>query len=572
MSGPNTTREVVPERESRGVTELKTSVEALQRIRSYLDDGQRLTKTGSWAWNPKTRENLFWSLEIFRIFGFTPAGDSPEFLFPISFWQTIERVHPDDRIAFQARLEQGLREKKDFERDFRVLLPDGTLKYIHSFVHPVFDSAGEVCELIGTAMDVTERKLADSLLTAEKRVLELIARGSPLAAVLNQLCSAADEQAPGLISTILLMDKDERRLWPAAGPHMPAAWTELITPLAIGPNAGSCGTAAYRREPVIVTDIAADPLWRGYADAAESHGLRACWSTPIRSTAGKVLGTFALYYGKPHRPEPRDLQLIDRATHLAQIAIERDRTQESLRETQLNLARVARITTVGELTAAIAHEVNQPLAAIETNADACLRGLGADPPDLKEARLAASWIAEDAERTAAIIRHVRDLLRKEQAVFAAVDLNGLVREVLPLVQPEAAKHGVSLQTDLPPGLPVIAGDKIELEQVVLNLVLNAIDAIAGLESGPRVVRIRTERAGPEEIVVAVSDTGAGLAEGEKERLFKAFYTTKPNGLGMGLSISRTIIESHGGRIWVEPNRERGVTFRFALPVGSGETL
>jgi PAS domain S-box-containing protein len=568
---------LAPERDSNGavvsvlalgrdVSELKASEEALRRAQAYLAEGQRLTHTGSWAWDATTRENIYWSEETYRIYGLTPRVATKGLLARADYREVLGRIHPDDRGAFERPIDSAIEAREDYERHYRILLPDGSVKYIHSIGHPVADDSGRVVEVVGTAMDVTERKLSDALLAAEKRTMEMIARNDPLGSVLDGLCAAIDEQSAGLISTIMLMDADGQKLWPTAGPHAPPTWTAYITPLPVGPDMGSCGSAAYHRQSVIVTDIASDPRWGNLRDVALAHGLRACWSTPIFSATKQVLGTFVMYYHEPRSPQRRDLLLIDRATHLVQIAIERVRAQDSLREAQMNLARVSRITTVGELTAAIAHEVNQPLAAVESNASACVRWLSATPPNLDEARRAAGRIANDAKRAGDIITRIRALLRKGAIEKNPVDLNEIIREIVMFTRVEAARHRVVVETRLMETLPAVMGDRVQLQQVILNLAVNAIESMCLGADTPRLLRLETDCPERNLVRITVRDTGIGLTAEQTERLFEAFYTTKPDGLGMGLSISRSIVVSHGGRLWAEPNAGPGVMFRFTLPV------
>ena len=306
--------------------ERKRTDEALQRSEAYLAEGQRLTHTGSWAWNVARQENVYWSDEQYRLYGFDPEHDASTYL------TAFQRIHPEDQPEFLKRLEKSITEKRDFEMEYRVLLPDGTMKHLQTVGHPVLNETGDVVELVGTGVDVTEQKRADALLAAEKRILEMIAAGVELKEVLQSLCDIVDEQAQNLISTVLLMDPDGTRLWPAAGRRVPNGWTAAITPLKIGPCVGSCGTAAFRKQQVIVTDIATDPLWADFREAALSYELRACWSRPLISKDQEVLGTLAIYYTEPLQPSEGNLALIERAAHVAQIAIERDRSQAALQK------------------------------------------------------------------------------------------------------------------------------------------------------------------------------------------------------------------------------------------------
>ncbi len=245
---------------------------------------------------------------------------------------------------------------------------------------------------------------------------------------------------------------------------------------------------------------------------------------------------------------------------------ERHRAQEALRNSQANLAHVARLTTVGELTASIAHEVNQPLAAVVTNANACLRWLDHQPPNVEEVRDAVRRIVRDGNRGSDVIARIRALLKKDQPPRAPLNVNEVIQETLALVR--ADLQGASLRTELADHLPAVKADRVQLQQVLLNLAMNAIDAMKPVTDRPRVLRILTKRHEEQSVLVAVQDTGVGLSPKAAERLFETFYTTKPDGLGMGLSICRSIIEGLGGRLWAEPNEGAGATFQFTLPIDS----
>ena len=235
-----------------------------------------------------------------------------------------------------------------------------------------------------------------------------------------------------------MLDAKTNRLRHGAAPSLPKTYTQAIDGAAIGPCVGSCGTAAYRAEPVIVSDIATDPLWADYRDLALAHGLRACWSTPIISSAGSVLGTFAIYYREPRSPTPQDHNLIEQITHLASIALEREQAEEALRQAQADLAHVSRVTTMGELTASIAHEVNQPLTAVVNNANACLDLLPKGAPNFEEVREALAEIIDDTDRASAVIMRVRQLVKRSPIAKSLLDLRGVVTDVLALARYESA--------------------------------------------------------------------------------------------------------------------------------------
>ena len=246
-------------------------------------------------------------------------------------------------------------------------------------------------------------------------------------------------------------------------------------------------------------------------------------------------------------------------------AVRADQAEAALRQVQAELAHVTRVTTLGELAASIAHEVNQPIAAVVTNAEAALRFLGRHPPDLEEVREGLHSIIKDANRAGDVIGRIRELMKKAPPRKDRMDINEAIHEVIELTRGEAVKSGASVQTALGEGLPLIEGDRVQLQQVALNVIINAVQAMSDAE-GPRELTITTAQAEPNGVLVAVKDTGPGLAPASLEQLFAPFYTTKPGGLGMGLSISRSIVEAHGGRLWATANPPRGAVFQFTLPV------
>jgi C4-dicarboxylate-specific signal transduction histidine kinase len=240
-------------------------------------------------------------------------------------------------------------------------------------------------------------------------------------------------------------------------------------------------------------------------------------------------------------------------------------------EVQLELAHANRLATTGQLTASIAHEVNQPIAATVTNAQAALRWLGRQPPDLEEVRQALGRIVEGGNRAGNVIDRIRALVKKAPPQKDHLEINRAVREVLELTRAEAAKNDIWVQTDLADGLPLIEGDRVQLQQVILNLIINAVEAMSEVSDGMRELIICTRRAETNGVLVTVKDSGPGLAMVSIERMFDPFYTTKPAGLGMGLSICRSIIEAHEGRLWMSANLPRGATFQFTVPASPGSS-
>jgi PAS domain S-box-containing protein len=253
-------------------------------------------------------------------------------------------------------------------------------------------------------------------------------------------------------------------------------------------------------------------------------------------------------------------------TERKRTEIELRRSEEAVREAQSALAHVSRVTTVGELAASIAHELNQPLTGVVTNGNACLRWLGSLPPNLEEARQSVMRMVRDGRRAADVIARIRALMRRTRTEMVPVDVNDAIQEVVTLVQAEVRKNGVKLRIDLDPTLPPVLGDRVQLQQVVLNLLINAIEAMASVDYDHRELQMISRRQESATVLVAVRDSGRGIGQQSFEEISEAFFTTKPQGMGMGLSISRSIVGSHGGRLWAEPNADRGATFQFTLPV------
>jgi C4-dicarboxylate-specific signal transduction histidine kinase len=245
-------------------------------------------------------------------------------------------------------------------------------------------------------------------------------------------------------------------------------------------------------------------------------------------------------------------------------SLERKHAEEARREAQAELARVSRVTTMGELTASLAHEVNQPIAASVTNANTCLRWLTRDHPDVEEARAAAMRIVKDGTRAAEIVKRIRLLFKKSTPQRELMEVNEAIREMIVLLRSEATRYKITVRMELAADLPPIMGDRVQLQQVLMNLIMNSIDAMKEVD-GARELVVKSQRTEKEEVLVSVSDTGVGLPPQQADQIFNAFFTTKPHGTGMGLRISRSIVESHGGRLWAADNSPRGASFHFALP-------
>jgi PAS domain S-box-containing protein len=367
----------------------------LRRSEGYLAEAQRLTHTGSWAWRVPGRDAVHLSEEWYRIYGFDPKEG-------LSAWdKRLQRMHPEDRTKWQVTIERAIREKSDYEGEHRILLPDGTVKYTHTFGHPVLNSSGDVVQFVGTIIDVTERKQAE-------------------------------------------------------------------------------------------------------------------------------------------------------------------KERERLRQAQADLAHINRATTMGELTASLAHEINQPIAAAVTDARTCLRWLGREQPDIAEARESAARMVKAVTRASDIISRLRQLFKKGAPQTSVVDVTAVIQEMVVLLGSEAAKYSVSIQTELSADSPRVMADRVQLQQVLMNLMLNGIEAMHDTKGGGQLTIGSLRREGGQ-LLISVSDTGVGLPPEHADQIFNAFFSTKAQGTGMGLSISRSIVESHGGRLWAKSNPVGGTTFNFTLP-------
>jgi PAS domain S-box-containing protein len=252
-------------------------------------------------------------------------------------------------------------------------------------------------------------------------------------------------------------------------------------------------------------------------------------------------------------------------TERKRVEAEARENEQRYREAQLELAHVTRVTTLGELTASIAHEVNQPLAGVVANAEACLRWLDREIPDLEAVRRSVEWVMDDGNRAGEVIRRVRALAKKTDIEKVPLDVNDVIREVMALVQRELISHQVLLRMELAPTLPMILGDRVQLQQVIINLVMNGIESMQSVTDRPRELVIRSGHDETEQVLVGVTDCGVGISAENADRLFTAFFTTKSSGMGMGLSICRSIIDAHGGRLWATACEPRGALFQFTIP-------
>lgn len=607
-----------------------------------------------------------------------------------------DAIHPDD---FERVLQWGLERRRTGqagEVEARLRRADGEFLWFLIRTEPEPNHSGTgVPRWYGQQTDIDDRKRAEALLAGQKQLLEMVAGGSPLPVVFQSLCNLFEQNLNGCRCSVFLADPEGARFQLGVAGSVPASFMDSLRARRIGTGeAGPFAMAAYTGEQVICSDVATETRWKvDWCPLASAHGIRACWSTPISSGSGRVLGTLDVYLDEPGVPTPFHRDLIAQFTHIARIATERAqneaalrrseallaqaqhlsstgsfswkvatdeitwseevyqiydfqervpvtkelvgsrihpedlalifemmdqarrdgrdfafehrlrfpdgsvkylhvdaraakdedgqleyfgiaqdvterrRSEEALSKARSELAHVSRVASLGALTASIAHEVNQPLSGIITNASTCLRMLSAEPPNVDGALETARRTIRDGNRASDVIVRLRQLFSKTSPSTESVDLNEATREVIALSQSELQRNGVTLRTDLADNLPTVTGDRVQLQQVILNLLLNASDAMTGIDSRPRQMLVTTA-ANADRVRLSVQDSGVGIEPEEVKKLFDAFYTTKSGGMGIGLSVSCSIIESHQGQLWATSNDGPGATFSFSLPAAS----
>ena len=563
---------------------------------------------------------------------------------------------------------------------------------------PLRGANGDVLGGVIVCRDITQVKEEEFFRAGQSGVLEMIAADAPLADVLTSLVLLMEGQAEGLRCSILLLNRDGKHVRHGAAPNLAEAYVKAVNGAPIGPRNGSCGTAMYTRRPVVVTDVMTDPLWADYRDLAKICGLRACWSTPILSAQGAVLGSFAMYREENRGPLPEENRLTQIATHIAGIAIERQQHQEILREREarINLAAESadlafwilypgqnaawmsekgrriygfdsnlpltcdlllsrvhpderadvkaaydracalsgtfesehrlllpygktrwvimrgrclkdeegnlletigvtldvsaqkqanlqlqhqreemahrnRVSLMGEMTASFAHELNQPLTAIANTASAARRFIergNIDPALLQQ--LLHDMVA-DSQRAGEVIRGIRSLVRKELGVRTLLDLNAVITDTVRLVSSDVLSRESVVTPELDPQLPQVNATLVQIQQVLLNLIMNALDAMEGLPPVERRIIISTRSDNGDVAEVRVRDFGTGLPKEKPDKAFDHFFSTKQKGMGMGLAIVRSIIEAHGGTIVGENAPDRGASMIVRLPAARGQT-
>ncbi|MHB8216217.1 MAG: PAS domain S-box protein [Candidatus Sulfotelmatobacter sp.] len=515
----------------RDVTERKRAEEALRTSerrqhkiakqleaeRARLVEAQAVAKVGSWEAEWPSLE-ISWSEQTHRIFETDP------FHFQPSRPEFVEFIHPEDRAKVDAAFQASLDKRAPSNVEYRIVMADGRVKVVEERWRVFHDEQGRPIRLMGTCRDVTERKLAEAELREGEARFRLVADSAPVMiwmSATDKLCTYFNK--PWLDFTGRSIDSE-----------LGNGWAEGVHPADLQRCLDTYIQAFEHREAFRMQ----------YRLRRYDGEFR--WVLDIGVPRFNPDGSFAGYIGS----------CID--------VTEQRRAEEQLHQAQAGLARVTRVAAMGELAATIAHEVNQPLAAVVTNASASLRWLAGQPPNLEEALEAIERTVREATRASNVIGRIRALLQKGPPQMERLDVNAIIREVLTLAGTELLRGGVVVQTNLAQDVPDVLGDRVQLQQVLLNLLLNGVEAMSTVTDRPRELII-TSASHSDGVLIQVRDSGEGVDPEQADHIFDPFFTTKPQGIGMGLSVGRSIVEAHGGRLWFTPGPSHGVVFQFTMP-------
>jgi PAS domain S-box-containing protein len=507
------------------ITELRRAEQEVRARQDMLDLAQKAARAVAFDWYIGARESENrWSPELEAMYGLEPGTFDRTY----QGWKKL--VHPDDWPSVKRAIDRA-NQSGDIDAEYRIVHKDAAVRWLHAKGRMFFDAERRPERMVGFMIDVTDRRQAEEELRAAETRFRTFVDHAMDAFFLH------DEQ-------LRLVDV----------------------------NRQACQSLGYAREELV-------GMHPREFDATLDEA--AITRLAQRARAGEKLTFETRHRRKDGTLFPVEIRtgMFRQGEKLFYLALARDISERKLVEATLRdkdhalqsardeLARVSRVTMMGELTAAIAHEVNQPLGAMVANAAACTRWLAADPPQTAKARRALESIAADGRRASEIIGRIRALVKRQAPRKDLVDVNLKVAQVIELAADEVRRNGIVLRTELAEGLPRVEGDRVQLQQVLLNLILNAIDAMSPIGDRDRELTIVSRRDGPQAVLVEVRDTGPGLDPERAAQVFEPFYTTKSHGLGIGLSISRSIVEAHGGQLWVNPNQPHGAIFRFSLPVG-----
>lgn len=492
----------------------------LRRSEAYLAEGQRISHTGSWGWSVASGK-VVWSRETYRIFGVNPSEVEP------AYDMAMQRVHRDDRERLEKEVRCATEENRGFKIEFRINLSDGTAKHLAAMGYPIENRAGHAREFIGAIMDITERKQAEEKIRESEHRFRLLVESIPHHVWSFRLDGSVGYWNQRLVDYTGLTSDELRR----------GGWAVLH------PDDLGRAKAEWQAAMAGGTDFELEQRLRGRDG---NYRRFVCRGVAVKNEQGHSTEWFGTN--------------TDVEDH--------HRAEEALNKLQVELARASRITTMGEMAASIAHEINQPLGAIVNNGNVCLRLIADKTSQDAALRDALNDIVNDANRASAILSRVRALITRSKPERTLLLLKDVVADVLVLALSELAERRITTHTELPTDLPPVLGDRVELQQVLLNLVMNASEAMSMMPDERRLLTIGSrhgELEGRPAVLIKVRDLGHGLKEVDAERLFDAFYTSKAHGMGMGLRISRSIVEAHGGRLWATANEDAGATFTCVLP-------
>jgi PAS domain S-box-containing protein len=507
---------------SQDITDRKLAEQALRRNQFYLSEGERLAHIGSWA--SSDLNIVYWSDEVYKIFGLDPKNGPP------TLDRFLAAVHPQDRDSMVGTLTAMQEQRRGCDVTNRIVRPDGEVRYVRCVGVPVVED-GVFQGFHGTTMDVTEQELLTQELRREQAYLTDA-----------QSMAHIGSWAYNLVTRKLLHSSDENaRLYgfdPSQGP-IPAERFFDALHVEDAPQTNAALERAVREG----TDFYHDAYRIHHADGSIRY-LRAIGHRNASGEFGEYVGV--------------TMDITERKRAEAE--------RERLRQLEADLAHINRINMMGELAAALAHEIKQPIAASVTSANACLRWLAHSPPDLERARAAAARIEQEGNRAADIINSLRSFYKSgTPAERQMVNVKETIEEMTVLLRMEAVRHSITIHAEFERDMPYVPADRVQLQQVLMNLMLNAIEAMKDT-GGKLTIRSRMNPEG--HLTVSISDTGVGLPAESADRIFDPFHTTKPQGTGMGLTITRSIIESYGGRVWATANQGPGATFNFTLPTGA----
>jgi PAS domain S-box-containing protein len=500
------------------ITDRKRAEEALRQTQLYLREGQRLAHMGSWAFNDSGH---YWAEELYRIFGLNPENGAP------TIEQYLALIHPQDRASVSETIQVMYQQHCGCDITKRIVRPDGQMRYVRCVANPVVEQ-GVFNGFLGTAIDVTEQELLTQELQRQQAYLN---EAQSLAHIGSWACN--------LITREIFHSSDENaRLY------------------GFDPSQGALPFDRFYNT-ILLED---EPALRAQLENAIRAGADYDVEFRIRRTDGAI--RFMRGIGH-HNPSQEVGEYVGITVDITERK-RGDEEREKLRQLEADLAHINRVNMMGELAAALAHEIKQPIAASITSANACLRWLARDPPDLERARAAAARIEQDGNRAADVINRLRSFYKKgSPPKREIVDIRAIILEMAALLKTEAIRHSVTIHSAVDADTPKILVDRVQLQQVFLNLMLNAIEAMKDT-GGALTITARPNS--QVQIIVSISDTGVGLPQERTEQIFDAFHTTKPEGTGMGLAITRSIVESHGGRVWATANQGAGATFHFTLPI------